>query len=54
MPVRVHAGSVLVFHNDVEQRDDRATYWDTATAASLHPLRLVSGEPCPGMFPSVR
>ncbi len=54
MPLRVHADSVLVFHNDVEERAGRATYWDTATGASLHPLRRVSGESCPRMLPSVR
>ena len=58
-PVGVHADSVLVFHNPVEvtKKDGRTAYNITGNSAyrvSMHPLRRVSGEPCPGMLPSVR
>lgn len=59
MPVGVHADSVLVFRNaTTEVTDERgrtvnSVLIGSATRASLHPLRRVSGEPCPGMLPSV-
>ena len=59
MPVGVHADSVLVFRNatievtDEQGRTVNSILMDSATRASLHPLRRVSGEPCPGMLPSV-
>lgn len=58
-PVRIRADSVLVFHNPVEvtEEDDRTVYHITGNSAyrvSMHALRRVSGEPCPGMLPSVR
>lgn len=51
IPVRVRGDSVLVF-----QQDRGATgtlFMGSANKASMHPLRRVSGEPCPGMLPSV-
>ncbi len=58
-PVGIHADSVLVFHNPVEvtEEDGRTVYNITGNSAyrvSMHALRRVSGEPCPGMLPSVR
>ena len=58
-PIGIHADSVLVFHNpfEVTERDGRTVYNVTGNSAyrvSMHPLRRVSGEPCPGMLPSVR
>ena len=38
-------------------RDDgrrQVTIYSEARQVSLHPIRRVSGEPCPGMLPSVR
>ena len=58
-PVGVHADSILVFHSPVAatEEDGRTVYNITANSAyrvSRHPLRRVSGEPCPGMLPSMR
>lgn len=55
LPVRVLGDSVLVFHNYSEPNENGGTtyYTDSANRVSLHPLRRVSGEPCPGMLPSV-
>ena len=59
MPVGVHADSVLVFRNattevtDQQGRKVNSVLIGSATRASLHPLRRVSGEPCSGMLPSV-
>ena len=59
MPVGIHADSVLVFRNatrevtDQQGRTVNSVLIGSATRASLHPLRRVSGEPCPGMLPSV-
>lgn len=56
---RIHADSVLVFRNNSDQQDlagfRNATviYANSATGVALHPLRRVSGEPCPGMLPTV-
>lgn len=57
-PVAVRADSALVFRtafaeNKVDGRTVR-NYRDTASGLSMHPFRHVSGEPCPGMLPSVR
>ena len=57
-PVGIHADSVLVFHNpfEVTERDGRTVYHVTGNSAyrvSMHALRRESGEPCPGMLPSV-
>ena len=58
-PVGIQADSVLVFRNatievtDQQGRTVNSVLMDSATRASLHPLRRVSGEPCPGMLPSV-
>ena len=53
LPVRVLGDSVLVFHNYSEPNENGGTtyYTDSANRVSLHPLRRVSGEPCPGMLP---
>lgn len=58
-PIGIHTDSVLVFHNpfEVAEEDGRTVYHITGNSAnrvSLHPLRRESGEPCPGMLPSVR
>ena len=52
--LHVYQDSVLVFRN-VAWGDDRGkfTLSSTANRVSLHPLRRVSGDPCPGMLPSV-
>lgn len=52
--LHVYQDSALVFRN-VAWGDDqgRFTLSSTANRVSLHPLRRVSGEPCPGMLPSV-
>ncbi|MXW17192.1 MAG: M48 family metalloprotease [Gemmatimonadetes bacterium] len=55
VPVRILGDSILVFHNRSESNEDGGTtyYTDSANRVSLHSLRRVSGEPCPGMFPSL-
>ncbi|MDE2796503.1 MAG: hypothetical protein OXL34_16940 [Gemmatimonadota bacterium] len=58
-PIGIHADSVLVFHDpfEVTEQDGRTVYHITGNSAyrvSMHPLRRESGEPCPGMLPSVR
>lgn len=56
--VGIHNDSAVVFHRDREEmtRDGRrqVTIYSEARQVSLHPIRRVSGEPCPGMLPSVR
>ncbi len=59
LPVRVRADSVMVFRGEVTQvqfqgRTLEAVNSNSANGVSMHPLRRVSGEPCPGMLPSVR
>lgn len=53
----IYRDSALVFHRDREQVtvDGEKVIWLYAEARqiSLNPLRRVSGEPCPGMLPSV-
>ena len=59
LPEGIHADSVLVFHTAIIEETDQQGrtvnnfLMGSATGASLHPLRRVSGEPCPGMLPSV-
>ncbi|MXX36231.1 MAG: M48 family metalloprotease [Gemmatimonadetes bacterium] len=55
IPVRILGDSVLVFHNHSEPNENGGTtyYTDSANRVSLHPLRRVGGEPCPGMLPSL-
>lgn len=57
-PVAIYGDSVLVYRHPFEKStEDGRTFihiQDSATGVSLHPLRRVSGEPCPGMLPSVR
>ena len=54
---RIYQDSVLVFQRDsqVEDRPHGQTrvIYGSANQASLYPLRRVSGQPCPGMLPSV-
>ena len=54
IPVRVKGDSVLVFQQDQGEPKDGAAFRlfiGSTNKASLHPLRRVSGEPCPGMAP---
>ena len=55
--LRVYQDSALVFWYDrgttVEGNKTTFTTYSAANRISLHPLRRVSGEPCPGMLPSV-
>lgn len=52
--LHVYQDSVLVFRYASWGDDQgRFTMSTTANRVSLHPLRRVSGEPCPGMLPSV-
>lgn len=58
-PVGVHADSVLVYHNrPIERiRDGKpviVTGLGSSPKVSIHPLRRISGEPCPGMLPTVK
>lgn len=58
-PMRIHADSVLVFRHAVSTtteggRTMRSIHVNSSNGVSLHPLRRVSGEPCPGMLPTVR
>ena len=49
--VAVRGDSVLVFHNDKGVHDGKPTVFaNSAVKASVHPVRRVSGEPCPGML----
>ncbi len=52
--LHVYQDSVLFFRN-VAWGDDQGSFTlsSTANRVSLHPLRRISGEPCPGMLPSV-
>ena len=56
---RIHADSALVFWHATGRRhieglgEMEVTYGNSAYGVSLHPLRRVTGEPCPGMLPSV-
>lgn len=54
----IYADSALIFHRDrVEENRDGQRYvtlYADARQISLRPLRRVSGEPCPGLLPSVR
>ena len=53
----IHSDSALVFHRDrleeTRQGQKVVTLYAEARQISLHPIRRVSGEPCPGMLPSV-
>ena len=57
-PVAVRGDSVLVFHNEYTQREVNGRtvtdFRDYTNKVSIHPLKRVSGEACPGMLPSVR
>lgn len=56
---RIHADSALVFRHPTGRRhieglgEMDVTYGNSANGVSLHPLRRVTGDPCPGMLPSV-
>ena len=45
--------AVIYFEEGIEDGRRAVTYFDHANKVALHPLRRVSGEPCPGMLPSV-
>lgn len=53
----IYRDSALVFHRDREQvtvaGEKVVTLYAEARQISLNPIRRVSGEPCPGMLPSV-
>ena len=49
LPVAVRGDSILVFEQD---RSSTTTFLGGAVKASLHRVRRVSGEPCPGMLSS--
>ena len=51
IPVRVRGDSVLVFQQDQGEREDGTPvfFMGSSNKVSMHPLRRVSGEPCPGM-----
>ncbi len=55
--LRVYQDSALVFWYDrgttVQGNTTTFTTYSAANRVSLHPLRRVRGEPCPGMLPSV-
>ena len=55
IPVRVRGDSVLVFQQDQGETEGGRPhlFMGSTNMASMHPLRRVSGEPCPGMLPSV-
>ena len=54
---RIYRDSVLVLRreNEQENRNGRLVtmLYGAANRVSLHPLRRVNGEPCPGMLPSI-
>ncbi len=54
----VFRDSALVFHRDREESTEAGrrvvTLYSDARQVSLRPLRRVSGEPCPGILPSLR
>ena len=57
-PERIHADSALVFRHAVtmtteQGRTVQTIHANSTNGVSLHPLRRVSGEPCPGMLPSL-
>lgn len=55
----IYADSALVFRLDTGKEyvegfgEVEVTYGNSATGVSMHPIRRVSGKPCPGMLPSV-
>ena len=57
LPVAVRGDSVLVFHSHVDEVETEAgivhSYRDTAKGLSIRPLRHVSGDPCPGVLPTM-
>ena len=56
-PTRVYADSALVFHNTTVEVEHEGkvveAVRDVAHGVSMVPIRRVSGEPCPGLLPSV-
>ena len=57
-PMRIHADSALVFRHAVtrttiEGRTVEAVQLNSTNGVSLHPIRRISGEPCPGMLPTL-
>lgn len=58
-PMLIHADSALVFRHAVtmithQGRAVEAIQANSTNGVSLHPIRRVSGEPCPGMLPTVK
>ena len=56
--MRVYADSALVFRRSTDERivggrETRIIYYSNADGVSLHPFRHVSGDPCPGILPSL-
>ena len=52
--LHIYQDSALVFRYDSwQQAENSFSVTTAANRVSLHPLRRVSGEPCPGMLPSV-
>ena len=51
--LNIYRDSVLVFQNVAWENDQSFKLSTAANRVSLHPLRRVSGAPCPGMLPSV-
>ena len=57
-PLSIHADSAIVFRRSVKQetsggRSVNVVDANSATGVSIHPIRRLSGEPCPGMLPTV-
>ena len=53
--LHIYQDSALVFYYPNWDDDQgRLTVSTAANRVSLHPLRRVSGEPCPGMLESVK
>ena len=53
VPVRMKGDSILVFRDDQELTAGFDLYLGSANKVSIHPLRRVSGDPCPGLLPTV-
>lgn len=58
-PMLIHADSALVFRHAVttttyQGRAVESIEANSTNGVSLHPIRRVSGEPCPGMLPTVK
>ena len=55
IPIRIRGDSAMVFQQDSRERNGRRqVFMGSTNKVSLHPLKRVSGEPCPGLLPSIR